>query len=486
MIARRATAPRRAGEPLPEIGGKGLFTEELERALRDGEIDLAVHSLKDLPTEDADGVVVGAVTRREDVRDCLVARERQSLADLANGAVVGTSSLRRAAQLSALAARPRDPLDPRETSTRAMRKVRDGEYDAAAARGRGRSPARSRARGHGVALARDDAAGARPGRARRSSAVPATSASLARLARVDDAAARAETTAERAFLRALGAGCAAPVAALATVDDDPSRSSPGSRRIRRWRSDGPGRGRGRAARSSASGSRRTRSLPAQTAYWRRSVADQPLAGRRIVVTRPEAKSLADELERLGAEVTLVPLIEIRDAEDRRALADADRALLDLRLDRAHERERRRRGERGARRGSPGRSVAAVGPVTADAIRARGVEPAFVATRASEDIAAGLGELEGKRVLMPQADIAEPALADELRGQGRGGRRRRRLPHGSRRAADVGDPPAPDRRRGRPRERLGRAAASPPPVAREAARCSSASGRRPRRSRARSG
>ena len=63
-------------------------------------------------------------------------------------------------------------------------------------------------------------------------------------------------------------------------------------------------------------------MPAQTAYWRRFVADQPLAGRRIVVTRPEAKSLAEELERLGAEVTLVPLIEIRDAEDRGALADA--------------------------------------------------------------------------------------------------------------------------------------------------------------------
>ena len=77
MIATAGDRTQASGEPLPEIGGKGLFTEELERALRDGEIDLAVHSLKDLPTEDADGVVVGAVTRREDVRDCLVARERQ-------------------------------------------------------------------------------------------------------------------------------------------------------------------------------------------------------------------------------------------------------------------------------------------------------------------------------------------------------------------------------------------------------------------------
>lgn len=146
------------------------------------------------------------------------------------------------------------------------------------------------------------------------------------------------------------------------------------------------------------------------------MADQPLAGRRIVVTRPEAKILADELERLGAEVTLVPLIEIRDAEDRGALADAIArfstydwiVLTSVNAVAAVS---------AGLTGLAGPQVAAVGPVTADAIRELGVEPAFVASRASEDIAAGLGELEGKRVLMPQADIAEPALAEELRGRG---------------------------------------------------------------------
>ena len=91
-----------SGEPLPEIGGKGLFTFELERALRDGEIDLAVHSLKDLPTEETPGVVMGAVCLRQDVRDCLVAQHELTLAELPAGAVVGTSSLRREAQLRAL------------------------------------------------------------------------------------------------------------------------------------------------------------------------------------------------------------------------------------------------------------------------------------------------------------------------------------------------------------------------------------------------
>lgn len=147
------------------------------------------------------------------------------------------------------------------------------------------------------------------------------------------------------------------------------------------------------------------------------MAEQPLAGRRIVVTRPEAKALAEELERLGAEVTIVPLIEIRPAEDRRGLEDAvarmgtyDWVVLT--------------SVNGVAPVGPGlvalgdsTKVAAVGPVTADAIRERGVEPAFVASRASEDIAAGLGDVAGKSVLMPQADIAEPHLAEELRAKG---------------------------------------------------------------------
>jgi uroporphyrinogen-III synthase len=144
--------------------------------------------------------------------------------------------------------------------------------------------------------------------------------------------------------------------------------------------------------------------------------NQPLYGVRIVITRPEAKSLADELERLGAEVTIVPLIEIRPAEGR-AVEDAidtmgtyDWVVLTS-----------VNGVAAVAQGLAGLGgdarVAAVGPVTADAIREHGVEPAFVATRASDDIAAGLGDIEGLRVLLPQADLAEPHLADELRGRG---------------------------------------------------------------------
>lgn len=89
-------------KPLPQIGGKGLFTLELEEALRDGRIHLAVHSLKDLPVEDAAGLTLGAIVGRADVRDVLVAKNGWTIETLPQGAVVGTSSLRRQAQLLAL------------------------------------------------------------------------------------------------------------------------------------------------------------------------------------------------------------------------------------------------------------------------------------------------------------------------------------------------------------------------------------------------
>jgi hydroxymethylbilane synthase len=202
-----------SGEPLPEIGGKGLFTAELEQALREGEIDLAVHSLKDLPTEETPGIVIGAVCLREDARDCLVARGAPGLYHLRTGAAIGTSSLRRSAQLRGM----RHDLEIRSirgnVDTR-VSKVRAGELDAvvlaaAGVRRLGLEDAVSEwfspeamlpAPGQG-ALAVQCRAGDEP--------------VLALLAAIEDPATRAETTAERAFLRELGAGCTAPVGAWA-------------------------------------------------------------------------------------------------------------------------------------------------------------------------------------------------------------------------------------------------------------------------------
>jgi uroporphyrinogen-III synthase len=144
--------------------------------------------------------------------------------------------------------------------------------------------------------------------------------------------------------------------------------------------------------------------------------NQPLYGVRIVITRPEAKSLAEELERLGAEVTVVPLIEIRPAEGR-ALEDAIDAMSTYDWVVLTSVNGVAAVAQGLATLGTGTRVAAVGPVTAASIREHGVEPSFVASRASDDIAAGLGDIAGLRVLLPQADLAEPHLADELRGRG---------------------------------------------------------------------
>ncbi|BCU81227.1 porphobilinogen deaminase [Polycladomyces abyssicola] len=113
---------------LSKIGGKGLFVKEIEQALLDGRIDIAVHSMKDMPGEIPDGLVIGAVTRREDPRDCLITRSGQSLEELPSGARIGTSSLRRQAQI--LAYRPDVTVEPvRGNLDTRLRKMQEGQFD---------------------------------------------------------------------------------------------------------------------------------------------------------------------------------------------------------------------------------------------------------------------------------------------------------------------------------------------------------------------
>ena len=115
--------------PLAKIGGKGLFTKELEDAMLEGRAHIAVHSLKDVPMEFPKGLVLGAITAREDVRDCLLSEKYEGIDALPEGAVVGTTSLRRRMQILAL----RPDLEIKNlrgnVNTR-IRKLKDGEYDA--------------------------------------------------------------------------------------------------------------------------------------------------------------------------------------------------------------------------------------------------------------------------------------------------------------------------------------------------------------------
>lgn len=202
---------------LPEIGGKGVFTEELERSLLSGEIAVAVHSLKDLPTEQSPGLVVAAVLERADPGDVLVSRSRKTLADLPPSPAIGTSSTRRAAQIAALRPDVR-LLELRGNVPTRVKKAlaADGPYDAIV-----------------LAAAGLDRLGLAPAITERFSPdrlLPAPGQGAIALqcraedpvakfvAEVNDDATWAAVTAERAFLAGLEGGCAAPVAAYAQLE----------------------------------------------------------------------------------------------------------------------------------------------------------------------------------------------------------------------------------------------------------------------------
>jgi len=209
---------RMLDRPLPEIGGKGLFTQELEEALLAGEIDLAVHSLKDLPTDLAESFALGAILPRANPFDALISRKGCTLTTLPPGATVGTSSLRRSAQLRAHRPDLRTESLRGNVDTR-LRKALDpeGPYDAivlaAAGLDRlGRNDAISEMLDPEVMLPAPGqgalAVQCRAGDAR----------TLEVLAPLDEPVTRLAVTAERAFLHRLDAGCRLPVSAYARLN----------------------------------------------------------------------------------------------------------------------------------------------------------------------------------------------------------------------------------------------------------------------------
>jgi len=216
------TAGDRSTESLSEIGGRGVFVIELERALLEREIDIAVHSLKDLPVEETSGLAIAAVLAREDPRDALVSR-RGILAELPGGAIVGTGSPRRAAQLVALRGDLRI-ADIRGNVDTRIRKVESGEYDAVvlAAAGLARLGWTKRA----AQLFDFEQILPAPGQGALAVQVRSDdAATFARVVTVDHAETRAAVTAERAFERQLGGGCHTAIAALATLSGERLRLS---------------------------------------------------------------------------------------------------------------------------------------------------------------------------------------------------------------------------------------------------------------------
>lgn len=201
---------REQERPVPELGGKGLFTAELEEALLEGSVDAAVHSLKDLPTEAPAGLVLAAVPRREDPRDALVSKEGRRLADLPKGARVGTASLRRKALL--LHARPDLEIHPlRGNVDTRIRKVKEGDLQAAVLAAAGlKRIGRADAIAELLDFLPAPAQGA-IGIQARADREPV----LAALRSLEDRATAACAAAERELLRILEGGCSVPVGALA-------------------------------------------------------------------------------------------------------------------------------------------------------------------------------------------------------------------------------------------------------------------------------
>jgi hydroxymethylbilane synthase len=220
----------RSTASLSELGGRGVFVIEIERALLASEIDIAVHSLKDLPADETAGLVIAAVHKREDPRDVLVSRAGVTLDRLPAGATIGTGSPRRAAQI--VAARPDLRIaDIRGNVDTRLRKVEEGEYDATvlAAAGLSRLGWLDRAtqifETEQMLPAVGQGALAVQTRADDPKAVAAVST-------LDHAATRAAVTAERAFERRLGGGCHAAIAAYAVISKPSVAQGPSPERAR--------------------------------------------------------------------------------------------------------------------------------------------------------------------------------------------------------------------------------------------------------------
>lgn len=203
--------------PLAKIGGKGLFVKEIEEALLAGEIDLAVHSMKDVPAQLPKGLEILCVPPREDARDALISRDGRSFKDLPQGATIGTASLRRQAQL--LNARPdlrivmlRGNLDTR------LRKLKEGQFDAIVLAAAGL---------HRLAWAHEiteylDPSVSLPAIGQGALGIEGRSDDQfvrSVLDRLNDRATATTVTAERAFLARLEGGCQVPIAACATLSD---------------------------------------------------------------------------------------------------------------------------------------------------------------------------------------------------------------------------------------------------------------------------
>src|ERR1700752_1335160 len=200
---------------LAKVGTKGMFTKEIEEALAAGKVDLAVHSLKDLPTELPEGFEIAAITERQDPRDAFCSRDYSKIEDLPKGARIGTSSLRRQGQLKAI--RPDLDIYPlRGNVDTRLRKLEQGDYDAIILASAGLKRLGKTELIQQIIPAEIMCPAAGQG-ALGIEIREGDSTTRELLAFLNDASARAATTCERALLNSLGGGCQGPICGFAEV-----------------------------------------------------------------------------------------------------------------------------------------------------------------------------------------------------------------------------------------------------------------------------
>jgi len=203
--------------PLSEIGGKGLFTKEIEQALIDREIDIAVHSSKDMPTVLPEGLLLDVFLPREDVRDAFICNKAQNLASLPSGAVIGSASLRRQAQLKRYRHDFNVIIFRGNVQTR-LRKLNDGQADATLLAAAGLS----RLKMQDIVTDYLDMEAFLPACAQGAIGIETRmddAAVWSFVAPLHDPQTAATVEAERAFLKVLDGSCRTPIAGLATIDD---------------------------------------------------------------------------------------------------------------------------------------------------------------------------------------------------------------------------------------------------------------------------
>ena len=421
---------------LGELGGLGVFTKEIENALLTREIDLAAHSLKDLPTDTASGLTIAAIPAREDPRDCIVSRHQVGLMDLPRDARIGTSSARRGAQILAL--RPDAQIVPlRGNVDTRLRKAQSDQYDAVVLAAAGITRL-GRANEITEYLTLDTFL-PDPGQGALAIEIRADDAELGALAaQLDHAPTRAAVTAERAFLRGLGGGCRMPIGAYAEMRGDILHlrgvfTSDDGAQIKRGEISGD------AARAEELGAALARNL--QSSEWRVASGEKPsshdtrhtsplnaspLRDRTILITRAreQASALAEKIRALGGEPIEFPTIDFAPLDDFREM--------DIALARVHKFDWvvftsangvRAVSERTRALGLEMQTfasakIAAIGPATARALEALGLRVDFIPTKfLGEQIATELPIERGQRALLLRADIASDVLARGLDARG---------------------------------------------------------------------